>query len=140
MLIIYKTVQLKTKSVSTQLSSIWPIDKTLSNANTPAKSWPGSDENEGLLHIPQISSINRTSPSDYLVLYPEQSLLGKSYPSAGVQFVYSIALVDWAKNMERFTSLRVILAQEPRKSSLYRFNFSIRVPSISWKTFFCTGI
>ena len=56
--------------MSTQFSSIWPIDRTLSGATTPSQCGPGSDGNEGVLHIPQISSITRTSPSDCLVSYP----------------------------------------------------------------------
>ena len=51
-----------------QFSSIWPIDRTLSGATTPGQSGPGSDGNEGLLHIPQSSSITGTSPSDCLVI------------------------------------------------------------------------
>ena len=47
--------------------------------------------------IPQSSSIARTSPSDCLVLYPGNSMVGGgSYPSAEKQSVYSTALTDWA--------------------------------------------
>ena len=31
--------------------SIWPIDWTLSGATTLGQSYPGSDGNEGVLHI-----------------------------------------------------------------------------------------
>ena len=68
-----------------QFSSIWPIDKTLSGAATPGQSEPGSDGNEGVLSVPQSSSIG-TSPLDCLV----------SYPSAVVQLVYSTAPTYWA--------------------------------------------
>ena len=54
-------------SISIQFSSIWPIDRTLSSATTPGQSGPGNDGNEGLLHIPQSSSITGTSLSDCLV-------------------------------------------------------------------------
>ena len=47
-----------------QFSSIWPIDMTLSGATTPGQSGLGSDGNEGVLHIPQRSSITGTSSSD----------------------------------------------------------------------------
>ena len=47
----------------TQFSSIWPIDKTLFDANSPGHSRPGSDSNEGELRIPQSSSITEASPS-----------------------------------------------------------------------------
>ena len=36
-------------------SSIWLIDRTLSGTTTPGQSRPGSYNNEGVLHIPQIS-------------------------------------------------------------------------------------
>ena len=67
----------------------------LSGATTPGQSGPGSNCNEGVLHIPQSSSIAGTSPSDCLVSYPGHSL-GGSYPSAEVQSVYSTAPADWA--------------------------------------------
>ena len=60
-------------SIGTQFSSIWPIDRTLSSATTPDQSGTGSDGNEGVLHIPQSSSITGTSPSDCLVSYPGHS-------------------------------------------------------------------
>ena len=68
---------------STQFSSIWPIDRTLSGATSPGQSEPGSDGNEGVLRIPQSSRITRISPSDFLVSYPGHSLgVGGSYSSA----------------------------------------------------------
>ena len=39
-------------------------------AITPGLSETGSDGNEGVLHIPQSSSITGTSQSDCLVSYP----------------------------------------------------------------------
>ena len=56
-------------SISTQFSSFWIIGKTLSDATIPSLSESGSDGNKGELHIPQISSITRSSPSDSWVLY-----------------------------------------------------------------------
>ena len=47
-------------------NSIWSIDKTLSDANTLGQSGSGSDGNEGVLYIPQSSSITGASPSDCL--------------------------------------------------------------------------
>ena len=64
--ILFQTVLF---SISTQFSSIWPIDRTLSGATTPGQSGPGSNGNEGVLHIPQCSSITGASPSDCLVSY-----------------------------------------------------------------------
>ena len=56
-------------SLKGQTSSIWPIDMTLSGATTLGQSRPGSNGNEGILHIPQ-SSRAGTSPSDCLMSYP----------------------------------------------------------------------
>ncbi len=42
---------------------------------TLGQSGPGRNDNEGLLHIPQSSSITGASPSDCLVLYPGGVLL-----------------------------------------------------------------
>ena len=53
----------------------------LSGATTPSQSGPGSDGNEGVLHISQSSSITGTSLLDCLVSYPGHSF-GGSYPSA----------------------------------------------------------
>ena len=50
-------------SISTQFSSIWPVDRTLSGATTLGQSRPGSDGNKGVLLIPG------ASPLDYLVSY-----------------------------------------------------------------------
>ena len=59
--------------MSTQFSSIWPIDKTLSAAPTPRQSGSGNDGNEGVLHFLQSSTI-----------------------TAEKQSVYSTSPVDWA--------------------------------------------
>ena len=48
--------------------SIWPIDTTLSGVSTPGQSGLGSNGNEELLHIPQISD-SGTSPSDCFLSY-----------------------------------------------------------------------
>ena len=42
---------------------------TLSGGTTRGHTGPGSDGNEGVLHIPQNSTITEVSPSDCLVLY-----------------------------------------------------------------------
>ena len=41
------------------IGSIWSIDRTLSGATTLSQSGPGSNYNEGLLHIAQISKIKQ---------------------------------------------------------------------------------
>ena len=60
-------------------NSIWPINRTLSGATTVGQSGSGSDGSEGVLCIPQSSSITGISPSDSLVSYLGHSLWG-SYP------------------------------------------------------------
>ena len=76
--------------------SIWPIDKTLSVASTLGQNEPRSNGNEGVLCIPQSSSIAEVSASDSLMSYPVFSL-GKSCSSAEMQSVYFAALGDLAK-------------------------------------------
>ena len=61
---LFQTIQF---SISTQFSSIWPIDWTLSGATTTGQSGPGSDGNKGILRILQSSSITEASLSDCLV-------------------------------------------------------------------------
>ena len=78
-------------------SSIWPIDRTLSSVTTQGQSRPGSNDNDRVVYIPQSSSITGASPSDCLVSYPGHSF-GESYPSAGMQSVYSVAPTDWASS------------------------------------------
>ena len=57
----------------------------------------GSDGNEGVIRIPQSSSINGTSASYCLVSYPGHTL-GGSYPCVGVQSVYSTTPADWVSD------------------------------------------
>ena len=63
-------------------SSIWVIDRTLSDATTLGQSGPGSNSNEGVLKISQISKAG-VSPLYGLVAYRGHSLW-KSYLSAGM--------------------------------------------------------
>ena len=79
-----------------QFSSIQPIDGVLPGTTTPGQSGPGRDGNEGVLCIPQSSSITRTSSWDCLVSYPGHSLEVGSHPSAEVHSVYSTAPADRA--------------------------------------------
>ena len=91
--VLFQTIQF---SLSTQFSSIWPIDRTLSGTTAPIQSGPGSDSNEGVLHIP------KALPSDCLVSYLGH-LLGESYPFAEMQSVYSAAAADWTKKLAEIT-------------------------------------
>ena len=86
-------------NISTQFSSIRPIDRILLGATTPGQSGPGSDGNEGVFRIPQSSSITGTSPSDCLVSYPGFQLGVLSLCSDPVGVVYSPlppTMADWA--------------------------------------------
>ena len=74
-------------------SSIWAIDRTLSDATTPDLSWPESDDNKGVFRLPQNANIIGASLSDYLVSYPGDSLR-ESYSSAEMQSVDSAAPDD----------------------------------------------
>ena len=74
-------------------SSIWTIDRILSDATTSGKSGPGSDGSEGLLHIIQSSSMTGPSSSYSLMSYPGQSLKG-FYFSAEIHSLYSAAPDD----------------------------------------------
>ena len=60
--------------------------------NTPSQIGFGSEEKEGVLHIPQSSRIGAL-PSDSLVSYPEYSLKC-SYPHVEMQSAYSTAPAD----------------------------------------------
>ena len=93
-IVLFQTIQF---SISTQFSSIWPINRTLSSATTPGQSGLGSDGNEGVVRISQSSNITGTSPSDCFVSYAGHSLVvgGGSYPFAELQSVYFTALTDW---------------------------------------------
>ena len=76
-----------------QFSSIRPVDRTLSGATILGQCGPGSDDNEGVLHIPQGSSITGPSPSYCLVSNPGHAL-EETYFSGEVQLVYSAAPTD----------------------------------------------
>ena len=58
------------------VKNIKPKDKGLSGATTLAQNGAGSNDNKGVLCIPQSPRITGTSLSDYLVSYPSHSLGG----------------------------------------------------------------
>ena len=92
--ILFQTVQF---SVSTQFSSIWLIDRTLSGATTLSPSGLGCNSNKWVPRISQCSSITGTTPSDCLVSSTGH-LFGESSSSADMQSLYSTAPADWARN------------------------------------------
>ena len=79
-------------------SSICAIDMTLSDATTPSQGSPGNNGIEGVLHIPQSSSITGASPSGCLVSYTGH-LLGGVTPLQRCRMlsVSSIAPANWAQ-------------------------------------------
>ena len=77
-------------------SSIQPIDRALSSATTLGQSGPGSNDDEGVLHIPQSSSITIR-----LFSIISRTLFGwKAYPSTEMQLVYSTSPADGASESE----------------------------------------
>ena len=91
-IVLFQTIQF---SISTQFSSIWPIDKILSVATTPDQSGPGSDGNKGYSAFPQ--ALELLEPHHQIVW---TIVCGGSYPSAEKQSVYSTTPADWT-NWER---------------------------------------
>ena len=69
--ILFQTIQF---SIGTEFSSISSINGTRSGATTPSQSGHGSNGNEGILRIPESSSITGLLPSISLVSYSGNSL------------------------------------------------------------------
>ena len=65
--------------MSSEFSSVWPIDWTITDVSTPGQSGTGSDSNEGVICIHQSSCMTGTLTSDCLVSYPGY-LLGSLTP------------------------------------------------------------
>ena len=74
--------------------SLWLIDRILSGATTPSQCGLGSNDNEGVQHIPQTSKAGAL-PSDGLMSYVGNSLVGVSCTFGEMQLVYSIVPSDW---------------------------------------------
>ena len=71
--LLFQTIHLNR---STLFSSVWPVDRILLGATTPSQSGSGTDSKEGVLRIPQSSSITETSLSETLVSFPGYLLWG----------------------------------------------------------------
>ena len=91
--VLFQAIQF---SVSTQISYIWPINRTLSGTTTPDQNGPESGGNERVLRIPQSSSITGTSTSDCLASYLGHSLGAELFPlcSDVVDEFYSPSRLD----------------------------------------------
>ena len=96
--ILFQTIQF---CISKDFSSIWPIDRTLSAATSPGQSGPGNDDNNGVLRIPQSSSITRTSPLFRVI---SRTLFVGEVVSAEVQSVYFIAFKEFFTSVSRWFS------------------------------------
>ena len=121
--ILFQVIQF---SISTQFSSIW-LDRTLSEATTPGHSGPGCDDNEGVLYIPQSSSITGTSPSDCLVSYHRHLLEGSGVLPLcrdAVSVFYSPAdrakLTDWLILM----ACQTVYGYWCQKTNIYYYSFN----------------
>ena len=79
--------------ISTQFSSIWPEDRTLSGVTTPGQSVPGSDAIKGYPTLPIAPALQETHHQIFLVSYPEHSLV-VPHPSPEKHSVYSTAPAD----------------------------------------------
>ena len=116
--VLFQVIQF---SISMHFSSIWPVDRTLSDAATPGQSGPENNSNEGVHSIPQSSRVTGTSASDCLVPYPGHSLAGGSYLSAEIQSVYSTAPADWA-NINLANNSRLIVRYSLKEHSFIFLN------------------
>ena len=68
---------------------------TLSGATTPGRRGPGSNGNEGLVQIPQISKAGASPPDGWMSYV--RTLFGEwYYLSVEMQSMYSTAPADWA--------------------------------------------
>ena len=89
----FQTIQF---SISTLFSSIWLIDRTLSDATTLGQSGPGSYGDKGYSTFPKTPALQ--DPHHQIVYCHIQDTRWGSefYPSAEMQSVLSAALADWA--------------------------------------------
>ena len=79
----------------------------ISGASTPWQSGDGSDGNEGVLQIPERSSIIGASQSECLISYSGHSL-GVSHSGAEVQSVYSTVSGNWTEIKWNFVSSKIL--------------------------------
>ena len=75
---------------------LFNTDRALSGATMPGQSGPGSNGDEGVLHIPQSPSITGTSPSDCLVSYQDIHWGGGGLPlcRGAISVSYSPSQLD----------------------------------------------
>ena len=75
-------------------SSIWPIDRTLTDVTTQSQSGPGSNGNDWVLHIPQSSSIRLFSLITRILIYGgipfSRDAVGVFYSPSGLEYLWEI--------------------------------------------------
>ena len=91
--VLFQTIRF---NISTQFSSIPPIDKTLSGATTPGYSVPRSNGSEGVLRIPPKHSWKHTIRLFSVI---SRILIVVSYPSEEMKSVYFTTPSDWDKKI-----------------------------------------
>ena len=83
--VLFQTLQFR---ISTNFSFSLSLDRTLLGSTTPSQGGPESNGNEGVLRVPQSSSITGASRSDCLVSYLGH-MLGESKPFSEILSMYS---------------------------------------------------
>ena len=86
--VLFQAIQF---SISSEFSSIWPVDRMLSGTTTPGQRITGSDGNEGLDPIPRRPCITETSPWDCLASYLGHSLRVPPLIREEVGAIYSLS-------------------------------------------------
>ena len=91
--VLFQTIKF---SIRSQFIFISSIDRALSGATIPVQSGPESDSNEGVLRIPQRSSITGNPTIRFSVISRTLVEGGEPYPSTEKQLVYSTVPAVWA--------------------------------------------
>ena len=105
---------------------IWPIDRTLSDVTTPSQSRLESDGNEGVLYIPQSSSITGALQSDCLVPY-----LGHVLAKEGLTLLQRCCWcilqspAEWANDI--FCTVHKYLKKKTKKKQTKNGNLFLKV-------------
>ena len=119
--VLFITIQFNLSLLSVYMSNsfIWSIDRTLSGATTSGQSGPGSNGNEGVLHIHKSYSITGASPSNCLMSYTGHSLVEGVLPlcrdavsvfSSPSQLGYQYTGIDCSHSMFRQFSINKLFS------------------------------
>ena len=130
-IVLFQAIQF---SISTQFSSIWPIDRIQSGATTRDQSEPWSDDCKGVFHIPQSSSITGISPSESLMSYPGHSLEeGLSPPQRCVKI--NLCIVTYNKLLNERRYFHFLLENIPLTMEIFPITLITLSPHMSVKSF-----